>query len=38
MELKDTIQWETFPDGWPKIFIQNVKKDCAGRNGKILML
>jgi len=32
VELKDTIQWEKFPDGWPKIFVQNVKKDCAGRN------
>ena len=33
VELKDTILWEKFPDGWPKIFVQNVKKDCAGRNG-----
>lgn len=38
VELKDTIQWERFPDGWPNIFIQNVKEDCAGRNGKILMV
>ena len=33
VELKDTIQWKKFPDGWPNLFIQNVKKDCAGRNG-----
>jgi len=24
VELKDTIQWEKFPDGWPKIFVQNL--------------
>ncbi|XP_065062767.1 uncharacterized protein LOC135689463 [Rhopilema esculentum] len=32
IELKDTIKWEKFPDGWPNLFIEDVKKDCAGRD------
>jgi len=32
VELKDSIQWKKFPDGFPKLFINNVKEDCAGRD------
>lgn len=33
VELR-TVSWEHFPDGWPNLFIENVKQDCAGRDGK----
>eukprot|EP00794_Sanderia_malayensis_P012141 gene12141-13394_t len=32
VELKDTIKWDAFPDGWPDLFIDDVKEDCAGRD------
>ena len=28
------MSWEHFPDGWPNLFIENVKQDCAGRDGE----
>jgi len=31
VELR-TVSWEHFPDGWPNLFIENVKQDCAGRD------
>ena len=30
--LKDDIKWDHFADGFPKLFIENVK-DLAGRDG-----
>lgn len=33
VELR-TVSWEHFPDGWPNLFIENVKQDCAGRDGE----
>lgn len=32
VELKDTIKWDKFEDGWPNLFIEDVRKDCAGRD------
>ena len=29
---KGAIQWSHFPDGWPNLFIDNVKQ-CAGKDG-----
>ena len=29
----NTIKWETFPDGWPNLFIEDVKHSCAGKDG-----
>ena len=34
VELK-SVKWEQFPDGWPSLFIENVKQDCAGRDGML---
>ncbi|XP_033123350.1 ribose-phosphate pyrophosphokinase 4-like isoform X2 [Anneissia japonica] len=31
VEFRKTIQWESFNDGWPNLFIENVK-ECAGRD------
>lgn len=31
VELR-SVTWEHFPDGWPNLFIENVKHDCAGRD------
>ncbi|XP_032232803.1 ribose-phosphate pyrophosphokinase 4 isoform X2 [Nematostella vectensis] len=31
VEMK-TIHWDKFLDGWPNLFIDNVKQDCAGRD------
>ncbi|XP_068737792.1 uncharacterized protein [Montipora capricornis] len=31
VELR-SVSWEHFPDGWPNLFIENVKQDCAGRD------
>lgn len=33
VELR-SVSWQQFPDGWPNLFIENVKQDCAGRDGK----
>ena len=33
VELR-SVSWEQFPDGWPNLFIENVRQDCAGRDGK----
>lgn len=33
MELHNNLQWDSFADGWPNIFIENVK-EIAGRDGK----
>ena len=30
---RDGILWGSFKDGWPNLFIENVKQ-CAGRDGK----
>jgi hypothetical protein len=27
------INWDKFPDGWPNLNIQNMKQDCAGKDG-----
>ncbi len=35
VELKDTIKWDKFEDGWPNLFIEDVRKDCAGRDGML---
>lgn len=32
VSLKQSIQWESFEDDWPNLFIENVKENCAGRN------
>ncbi|CAH3187631.1 unnamed protein product [Porites evermanni] len=31
VELR-SVSWQQFPDGWPNLFIENVKQDCAGRD------
>jgi hypothetical protein len=36
VSIKHDIQWKSFEDGWPNLFIENVKEDCAGRDGKPL--
>ena len=33
VSLKHDIQWKSFEDGWPNLFIENVKENCAGRDG-----
>lgn len=30
--VNGNIQWNKFPDMWPNLFIEDVKKNCAGRN------
>ena len=32
VSLKHDIQWKSFEDGWPNLFIENVKENCAGRD------
>ncbi|CAB3981682.1 ribose-phosphate pyrophosphokinase 4-like [Paramuricea clavata] len=32
VNLKHDIQWKSFEDGWPNLFIENVKDNCAGRD------
>lgn len=36
VELFDGIDWQHFRDGWPNIFIKNVKA-IAGRDGIIIV-
>lgn len=33
VEFKKTIKWDQFNDGWPNLFIENVK-EMAGRDGE----
>ena len=35
VELKESIEWERFRDGWPNIMIKNVE-EIAGRDGELL--
>lgn len=35
--MRSTIQWDSFKDGWPNIFIQDVH-EVAGRDGKIKII
>ena len=30
-----SIKWNKFADGWPNLFIENVKQSCAGRDGML---
>eukprot|EP00118_Oscarella_pearsei_P009380 m.53996 g.53996 ORF g.53996 m.53996 type:complete len:336 (+) comp34301_c0_seq2:60-1067(+) len=31
IEFRNAIDWKTFPDGWPNLFIESVK-ECAGKD------
>lgn len=33
VELHSNLKWDSFADGWPNIFIENVK-EIAGRDGR----
>ena len=37
MQLRDTIRWESFPDGFPNLFIEDAK-NMAGKDGMFLRL
>ena len=37
MELRATIRWSKFKDGWPDIFIENVD-EVAGRDGAKIVI
>lgn len=30
--IEGRISWKQFPDNWPNLFIEDVKKNCVGRN------